>query len=993
MAAGESMGQEAWRSARIPAATYRLQFNRHFTFLHAKELAAYLHDLGISDLYASSFVAAKEGSIHGYDVVNPTVFNKEIGDEQTYLDLADELKRLEMGLILDFVPNHMCVDSPENLWWMDVLESGPCSPYASFFDIDWHPLKKELINKVLLPFLGDQYGKTLEGGELRLVYREGAFFVTYAQLQIPLEPRSYLLILGHRLEQLQHRLTAEDPALLELFSIITSLQHLPFPSERDPGKKEERHREKEIVKKRLWQLCQQSPEFASFLDGNLSIFNGIPGEPRSFDLLDALLLEQSYHLSYWRVATEEINYRRFFDINSLAAIRMEDRAVFEKTHPLLFRLIRDGSVTGVRIDHVDGLYDPLAYLHSLQQGCFVDSRSDAREGEAACGKRLGEAGEEAPSDRSNRPLYVLCEKILMKGEQLPEEWPVFGTTGYDFLNHVNGIFVDTENAKAFDRIYDRYVGRATDFQEVVYEKKKLVMLVSLSGEVNMLGHQLNNISERDRLTRDFTLNSLTRAIREVIACFPVYRTYVNSGSVGDKDSQYVEGAVSKAKRKNPAISASVFDFLRSVLLLKFPEHATQDDKESWLYFVMHFQQITGPVMAKGLEDTAFYVYNRLVSLNDVGGAPGRFGISPEAFHGQNLERAKNFPHTMLATATHDTKRGEDVRTRIDALSEIPGKWHRARARWTALNKKSRSSLDNQPVPDRNEEYLLYQTLLGAWPLGEMDQAAHAVFGARIKEYMIKAIREAKVNTSWVGPNTPYEEALTSFVDAVLATPSAFLQDFASFHKLIAHYGMFSSLSQTLLKMTSPGVPDFYQGTELWDFSLVDPDNRRPVDYGVRAKALVGLKAAEAEIGPKELFRTLLDSREDGHIKLYVIYRCLNFRRDRSDLFRRGDYRPLEALGAKARHVCAFTRQANGRSVMAVVPRLLATLIPETGQLPQGEQVWQDTLVSLPQGAGLQFRNVLTGESVTAVESSGGLGLPLASILETAPVALLSSNHA
>jgi (1->4)-alpha-D-glucan 1-alpha-D-glucosylmutase len=398
-------------------------------------------------------------------------------------------------------------------------------------------------------------------------------------------------------------------------------------------------------------------------------------------------------------------------------------------------------------------------------------------------------------------------------------------------------------------------------------------------------------------------------------------------------------------------------------------------------------------MAKGLEDTAFYVYNRLVSLNDVGGAPGRFGISLEAFHGQNLERAKNFPHTMLATATHDTKRGEDVRTRIDALSEIPGKWHRALARWTALNKKSRSSLDNQPVPDRNEEYLLYQTLLGAWPLGEMDQAAHAVFGARIKEYMIKAIREAKVNTSWIGPNTPYEEALTSFVDAVLTAPSDFLQDFTSFHKLIAHYGMFSSLSQTLLKMTSPGVPDFYQGTELWDFSLVDPDNRRPVDHGVRVKALAGLKAAEAEIGPKELFRTLLDSREDGRIKLYIIYRCLNFRRDRRDLFQRGEYRPLEALGAKARHVCAFTRQANGRSVMAVVPRLLATLIPETGQLPQGEQVWQDTLVSLPQGTGLQFRNVLTGESVTAVESSGGLGLPLASVLKTAPVALLSSNHA
>ena len=933
------MGQEALPGARIPTATYRLQFNRQFTFLDAKELAAYLHDLGIGDLYASSCFAAKEGSIHGYDVVNHTVFNKEIGNEQSYLDLAEELRRLEMGLILDFVPNHMCVDSPENPWWMDVLENGPSSPYGNFFDIDWQPVKKELTNKVLLPFLGDQYGKALEKGNCAWFTARGRFFVTYAQLQIPLEPRSYLLILGHRPDQLQQRLAAEDPALLEFLSIITSLQHLPLASERDPDKREERYREKEIVKKRLWQLCQQSPQVATFLGENLIIFNGNPGDPRSFDLLDALLLEQSYRLSYWRVATDEINYRRFFDINSLAAIRMEDRAVFEKTHPLLFRLIREGSVTGVRIDHVDGLYDPLAYLHSLQRGCFVDSWSDACADETACGKALGEADEEEVSkNRSNRPLYVLCEKILMKGEQLPEEWPVFGTTGYDFLNHVNGIFVDTENAKAFDRIDYRYVGRVTDFQEVVYEKKKLVMQASLSGEVNMLGHQLNTISERDRLTRDFTLNSLSRAITEVIACFPVYRTYVNSGGVRDKDEQYVESAVSRAKRKNPAISASIFDFLRSVLLLELPEHATQDDKKSWLYFVMHFQQITGPVMAKGLEDTAFYVYNRLLSLNDVGGAPGRFGISLEAFHGQNLERAKSLPHTMLATATHDTKRGEDVRTRIDALSEIPGKWHRALVRWTALNKK-RGSLDNQPVPDRNEEYLLYQTLLGAWPLGEMDQAAYAAFGARIREYMIKAIREAKVNTSWVGPNTPYEEALTSFVDAVLAAPSenAFLQEFAPFRKLIAHYGMFSSLSQTLLKMTSPGVPDFYQGTELWDFSLVDPDNRRPVDYGIRIKALAGLKAAEAEIGPRKLFRKLLDSREDGRIKLYIIYRCLNFRRDRNDLFQRGDYRPLEAQGARARHVCAFTRQANGWVSLRWCRGSWRRWSPRRGSSPRGSR--------------------------------------------------------
>ncbi|MBJ6727804.1 malto-oligosyltrehalose synthase [Geomesophilobacter sediminis] len=986
------MDQEALPGTRIPTATYRLQFNSGFRFSQAQEIVSYLHDLGISDLYCSSYVAAKEGSIHGYDVVNQTVFNREIGTEEDFARLSGELEGRGMGQILDFVPNHMCVESPDNIWWMDVLENGPSSLYATFFDIDWQPVKKELTDKVLLPLLGDQYGRVLERGELSLLYKDGAFFVNAASLDIPLDPKSCLLILTHRLDTLKEQFAPEDPTLTELLSIVTALQHLPGFTERDPEKQQERHREKEIIKKRLAQLCQDAPPIRSFLEENLAEFNGVKGEPRSFDRLDALLLEQPYRLSYWRVATEEINYRRFFDINSLAAIRMEDKAVFDKTHVLLFRLIREGKVTGIRIDHVDGLYDPYRYLHALQKGCLGQRLPGlpAPEEPEWAERVSAEYDIRLAGNPAFRPFYIVCEKILMKGEQLPEEWPVYGTTGYDFMNQLNGIFIDSENARAFDRIYYRFVRGTEEFQEVMYRKKKLVMEVSLSGEANMLGHQLNNISERDRLTRDFTLNSLTRAIIEVIACFPVYRTYLNSGEVRDKDNQYIESAVSKARRKNPAMNASIFDFLRSVLLLKYPDYASEEDRRNWFNFAMRFQQITGPVMAKGLEDTTFYVYNRLLSLNEVGGAPGRFGTTREAFHGQNLERVKNFPHTLLATATHDTKRGEDVRPRIDALSELPDRWHRALVRWRAVNRKKGGSFENQPVPDGNEEYLFYQTLLGAWPHGEIDPQTYDTFCGRIREYLIKALREAKVNTSWVSPNQGYEEAVLAFVNEVLAPDpdNVFLKEFAPLQREVAHYGMFSSLSQVLLKMTSPGVPDFYQGCELWDLSLVDPDNRRQVDYAARVRALSRLKEREAQVGARELFRELMEERENGMIKLYLIYRCLNFRRGQAELFRDGDYHPLEARGAKARHVVSFARGAGRKRVIVAAPRLVATLLGRPDRLPVGDEVWGDTFLPLPHGIGARYRNVLTDEELLAEERHGALGMPLGHLFQELPVAVL-----
>jgi len=988
------MVQQDMPTARIPTATYRLQFNAGFPFDAAARIIGYLHDLGISDMYASSYVAAKEGSVHGYDVVNQTVLNKEVGTEESYLAMVDGLQRHGMGHILDFVPNHMCIESSDNIWWMDVLENGMSSPYAHFFDIDWEPVKKELTGKVLLPFLGDQYGKVLENGDLQLLFREGAFYVQCYTLQIPVEPKSCLQILQHRLDALKGEFPGEAPPVQELLSIETALQHLPPATEQNPEKQGERHREKEIIKKRLWQLCQETPAVAAFIDENVKAFNGSKGEPASFDLLDRLLRDQVYRLSYWRVATEEINYRRFFDINALAAIRMENEAVYDLTHQLLFRLIRERKVTGVRIDHVDGLYDPVSYLQNLQKSSYLQLRREAAGPAQEDGNQQEtlekEYSQQLERDPSYKPLYAVVEKILMKGEQLPEQWPVFGTTGYDFLNNVNGIFVATEKAKNFDRIYNRFVKRVDEFPEIVYQKKKLVMQVSLSGERNMLAHQLNNISEQDRLTRDFTLNSLARAISEVIACFPVYRTYANSASVREKDVQYIEAAVSKAKRRNPAISGSVFEFLRDVLLLKSPERATERNRRDWLYFAMRFQQITGPVMAKGMEDTAFYVYNRLVSLNDVGGMPGKFGTALEAFHGQNLERHKTFPHSMLATATHDSKRGEDVRTRIDALSEIPESWQKSVIRWSRLNRGKTTLLENQPVPDRNEEYLLYQTLLGAWPAVETDPAGFEGFRGRIREYMVKALREAKVNSSWVSPNAAYEEAVTGFVDRILAggPDNPFLREFLPLQKRLARCGVFSSLSQTFLKMVSPGVPDFYQGTELFDFTLVDPDNRRQVDYGARMRALAGIRAREAEIGPEALFSEVLERAEDGRVKLYLIFRVLNYRRKNRDIFDSGEYLPLDAKGPRSRHLCAFARRWAASSLIAVAARLIATLAPEAEGSPLGEAAWLDTCLVLPEGSGSRLRNIINGQELEAVHREGQNVIPLAQLFAKVTVALL-----
>ncbi len=962
---------------RIPVSTYRLQFHGAFTFTDAKRVVPYLFALGITDCYASPYFRATPGSPHGYDVVDPTHLNPEVGTEKEYQEFVELLQAHGMGQILDVVPNHMGIGKVVNSWWLDVLENGPSSPYASFFDINWRPVKRELEDKVLLPFLGDLYGRVLENQEIHLFYEDGGFHLRYYDHRLPTDPKPCATLLTHRLDELTEQLGSEDRRLHELHSIVTALHHLPSHRERDPRLVEERRREKEIIKRRLAAVVNDSALITQFIEENVRIFNGTKGDPRSFDLLDDLLNQQAYRLAYWRVASEEINYRRFFDINELAAIRTEDPRVFAETHTLIFRLLKDRAVTGLRIDHVDGLNDPGAYLQELQSWARAN---------------LVQQGSEL--DDESRPLFVVVEKILGKDETLPDGWPVYGTTGYDFMNLLNGLFVASEHERAMDSAYERFIRRHIVLEDLLYDCKKLIMWSSMASEINTLGHQLNRLSERNRWSRDFTLYSLTLAIREIIACFPVYRTYVTEGSdaLMERDRTNVRLAVAKAKRRNPTQSSLVFDFVRDQLLNPLDEER-REDREERLRFILKFQQVTSPVTAKGIEDTAFYIYNRLISLNDVGGEPDQFGIGPSAFHKRLRERQARWPHSLSATSTHDTKRSEDVRARINVLSELPKAWKTHVSGWSRVNRRHKTNLDGGPAPDRNDEYLLYQTLIGAWPFGSMDDPQYERFCTRIKTYMAKAIKEAKVNTSWVNPVQAYDEAVLRFVTQILdrSGPNPFLTEFLPFMSMVAQYGISNSLSQVVCKILAPGVPDFYQGTELWDFSLVDPDNRRPVDFSLRTALLTDLQKALA-LPPEDRVKFacgLLDSREDGRIKLYVTMVALNYRREHASVFQLGEYIPLQSHGAKHEHVCAFARMHGDRSVVAVVPRLGAGLCSGTPNPPLGHEVWEDTEVTVPSWRpGSPYRNLLTGETLVSSASEEQQTLALSEVCRHFPVAIL-----
>ncbi len=904
----------------IPSATYRLQFHKDFTFAKAAALTDYLRELGISHVYASPYFKAAPGSMHGYDVTDHNALNAEIGSQEEFNAYVEALKRNGLGQILDFVPNHMGI-GPLNPYWMDVLENGRGSKYARYFDINWRPLKEELANKVLLPILGEQYGRVLEKGELKLHFEQGSFYLTYYEKRLPINPRSYGKVLKKALDL--GGLPAEEEGAVELQSIITATEHLPHRFETAPEKVAERAREKEIIKKRLERVCQEHPRILEAIQAALQFYNGQAGDSHSFDALDLLIGEQAYRLSFWRVAAEEINYRRFFDINDLAAIKVELPEVFEGTHRLVFELIKSGAVTGLRIDHVDGLWNPREYLEHLQ-GKFAEVMGEP---EAGCG------------------LYLLVEKILLSSEKLHTDWPVHGTTGYDFTNQVIEMLVDRGSEKSLTETYQRFIDDNPRYEDMVYQKKQLIMELSLASELHVLAHILDQLSEKNRWYRDFTLSVLTVAVREVIACFPVYRTYAEPGrELGDYDRQVIDRAVRAARRRNPGMEGSIFQFLRQTLQLKFPENIDEAERQEHIRFVMKFQQCTSPITAKGIEDTAFYIYNRLVALNEVGGEPNHFGAAPEILHRQNAARLVDFPHAMLATSTHDTKRSEDVRARMAAISEIPDAWRRAVHRFRTANRKHKRNVEGEQAPDANEEYLIYQTLAGAWPL---DGAVTDEFTGRIQEYMAKAIKEAKVNSSWIQPNESWDAAVREFIAAILDTKkrNRFLGLFGPVAEEIAQLGAINSLSQVLVKLTVPGVPDIYQGNEMWDLSLVDPDNRRPVDYERRKEALAGIGQA----APNEL----LDNWRDGRIKLYLTHKLLEFRRQHFDLFAKSEYLPAQASGAFAESVFAFARRHEGSTLLVVAPRLSCRV----GFPPIGER-WRDTAIDFQPGQ--PMRDLFTG---------------------------------
>jgi (1->4)-alpha-D-glucan 1-alpha-D-glucosylmutase len=992
--------QAAAALRRERRASYRLQLGSALGFDEVAALAPYLDALGISDVYLSPCFRCGPGSSHGYDVTDHNMFNPELGSAATFDRMAGGLAARGLGLILDVVPNHMGIAGDANPWWLDVLENGPASPRAEFFDIDWTPAKAELRNRVLLPILPDQYGRVLESQQLALEFADGAFHLRYAGARLPITPRTYPQILTDRLEPLAERLGPEDPALQELRSILTAIEHLPGRTETDPRRVEERLREKEIVKRRLMALAKESSDVREHIEETVRRFNGVPGDPASFDALDRLLADQTYRLADWRVAGDEVNYRRFFDVSHLAAIRMERRPVFDATHQLVLRLIGEGTVTGLRIDHPDGLYAPGEYFRRLQEGALVATARrlvpelGAAEADALAALYRVRAADPAAALEA-RPLWIGAEKILGPEETLPEWWPVAGTTGYDFLAAVNGLFVDRGSSRQMTALYARVAGDGARMADLTYSAKRLIMQVSMASEINQLAHQLDRMSERDRFSRDFTLPSLGRAIREVVAAFAVYRTYVGDDGAdapGPRDRGYIETAVAEAKRRNPTVNVSIFDFVRDVLLLRYPDRSGPEERAARRDFAMRFQQATGPVTAKGVEDTAFYRYNRLVSLNEVGGDPARYGEPVSVFHARNERRLDRWPESMLATSTHDTKRGEDVRARIDVLSEVPAAWAAEVRRWRGIARRWRPQVDGHAAPDRNDEYLLYQTLVGAWPARDEDETLDTLT-RRLAAYMEKATKEAKRRTSWVNPSEPYDRAVRDFVRALLAPDGAFLPAFRPFQRLVAAHGAVNSLAQTLLKLTVPGIPDLYQGTELWDLSLVDPDNRRPVDFARRRASLEALRvriAADEAAGTDATgrCRELLADWPDGRVKLYLTHRALMLRRERARLFAVGGYRALGAEGPHADHLVALARTDGADAVVVAVPRLTARLGGLTGRILLGEAAWEHTSIGLGEDLGGVYRDRFTGLTVTSERRDGLAVLPAGRLLAHFPVALL-----
>ncbi|MGO4524272.1 malto-oligosyltrehalose synthase [Microvirga sp. 2MCAF35] len=906
-----------------PRATYRLQFHKDFTFDDAVKIVPYLAKLGISHVYSSPIQTAAPGSTHGYDIVDHSTINPELGGEEGFRRLSTALKEHGLKLLLDIVPNHMGVGGKDNGWWLSVLEWGRFSPVAEAFDIDWE--RPGADGKLIVPSLGGLYGEVLEKGELQLKLdaMEGSFSVWHWEHRFPIRPTTYPVVLDLALAAL-----ADETRTGELRVLTERLRALE-DSASSPEKAE-------TIKRELAQAVAASPAVRKAIDSAVAVVNGVAGQAESFNILHRLLEAQAYRLSYWRVASSDINYRRFFDINTLAGIRVEIPEIFEKTHELIVRLVDDGLVHGLRIDHIDGLADPESYTRALQ-------------------RKVGPG------------FFVAVEKILEPGEEL-RPWPVAGTSGYDVLNVIDGILVDGEAGDTFEQIYRKASGLQGSYDDLLKQAKVEITGKNFASEVEVLVSDIKAIADADRRTRDYTAFSLRQALVEIIASFPVYRSYLGEREPAQEDIRLIGETVREAQQSSTLPDRGMHDFIAAALLGK-----AKADPADIRRFRRRFQQLTGPVMAKSLEDTLFYRYGRLIALNEVGGDPGHFGLSPQAFHRSNADRARDWPHAMIATATHDTKRGEDARARLLALSEMPEEWARALDLWRDVIGPHLSEVEGAPAPDANDQVILLQALLGAWPLELLestDGKQLKAFQERMEEYLTKALREAKRHTSWVAPNEAYEGAARQLLHAVLDPKNRVLDRLQPLARRLSRLGMLNGLSRTILKMTLPGVPDIYQGTEFWDFSLVDPDNRRPVDYEARIKAL----------DTNEPVATLMKTWPDDRIKQRVLMRLLHDRAASPDLYAEGDYRPLSVTGKLSTHLLGYLRQRGETALAIIVPRLWNGLADSEGLFPD-QITWGDTAIPLPHG---RWKNVLTGEDILITSDRE----TIASLMGTLPFVVL-----
>lgn len=941
----------------IPLATYRIQFNASFGFRDAIGILDYLRDLGISHVYASPILTSRRGSGHGYDVTDPSRINPELGGEEAFAEFQKALQDRGMALLLDIVPNHMAASS-ENRFWMDVLEYGPDSPFASYFDINWRPPSKRLENKILLPFLDRPFAEILDAGDLRVSCEDGKFVVRYGEQAFPIAPHSYAHILRYRENDLYSTAENHSKAANEWQGIVAAADSIAADKTVGTQAAAERRTKFEAVHERLRHLVVTSPEIRAFLKIALHAINGTPGDARSLWELERILSSQHYRLAFWQTASDPINYRRFFSITDLVGVRVEDPSVFEAMHQAYTHLTFTSSSAGYRVDHIDGLRDPRGYLNRLRELLL---RMD-------------------PSGAS----YLIVEKILARGESPPADWPVEGTTGYDYLNFANRVMVDESRAVEILDVYDRWTSSRVNFDDIVYEKKKFVMRTLLGVEMRSLGRELAEHAAEDRYARELDPLALTQALIETTACLPVYRTYIQTLDVPQAAQGSLTLAIREARSRAPSLPQESFDFVSDVLLLTAREHVRPDQREARLAFVMRWQQFTGSIMAKGFEDTALYVYFPLTSLNEVGGDPRVQRADPLAFHEFIAARQERWPYSMNATTTHDTKRSEDARARIAVLSEIPGEWEANLREWSHINERHVRREVSAPIPDRNEEYFFYQTLIGAWPL---EQGEWPPFVLRMQEYLIKSAREAKMHTRWARPNQSHESALREFVADALDREGngEFFSSFEPFHEKTALYGMLNGLGQTLLRIACPGVPDCYQGSELWDLRLVDPDNRGPVDFAKRA-VLLNRLLETANCGCAQSIDELLSNWRDARVKLHVLRCALKARRENPQLFLDGDYSPLKVSGNHKHRAIAFARTSGNDWAIAVVARCLASSnAPVFGAERRG--FWENTKLALPDHAPSEWANLLAGKDDPSISSTRG-GLSLGDVFAGFPLALL-----